>query len=410
MNVFFLSVDDIYDLTERSIYLDLAKYFINQGHFVTIASLCEKRNWKTIKIEETINIEGGEIYKIYTADITKNGNYFQKGMALIELLFKSKKVALKAMKSREYDLILFGSPPVTFYKAAEIIKIKQSAFCYLLLKDIWPYDCRFDGILEPTGWKDIAFKILKKLARKMYQIADKIGCMSPANIQYLKENEPKLDDKKIEVNPNSVEPFFSELSMMDIQFIRKKYGIPTDKVIFVYGGNLGQAQGIDFALESVKESQRIKEAFFVFVGNGTEKGKIEKFIHDENLNNFLLLPLLPKNDYEILLNACDVGLVYLNHSCLSPNFPSRILSYMQAGMPIIFATDIYTDVGQIAQKNDFGIWCESTSTSDFVESVYMICDKKKRLLMGEKSRSYMLENYTVKQTYDIIVKSMESKL
>ena len=121
--------------------------------------------------------------------------------------------------------------------------------------------------------------------------------------------------------------------------LRKKYGIPQNKVIFLYGGNLGTPQGLEFAMESVKASSIVRDAFFVFVGSGTKKKWIEEYIAKERLAKILLLDAMPKDEYETLVFACDVGLIYLNHACLSPNFPSRLLPYMQASIPVICATD-----------------------------------------------------------------------
>jgi hypothetical protein len=54
---------------------------------------------------------------------------------------------------------------------------------------------------------------------------------------------------KVEVNPNSLfllpEKEQCELSRETLAFL------PKDKVIFVYGGNLGKPQGVDFLLDII---------------------------------------------------------------------------------------------------------------------------------------------------------------
>ena len=44
-----------------------------------------------------------------------------------------------------------------------------------------------------------------------------------------------------------------------------------------------------------------------------------------------------KEDYELMISACDVGLIFLDHRFTIPNFPSRLLAYMQAGLPVLQA-------------------------------------------------------------------------
>ena len=408
MNVFFMTVDDVIDLSERSIYMDLINEFLDKGHYVTIASVCEKRNWPKRKFAKVYTDSKCEIYKIYTYNITKNKNYIEKGFALFHLMYEVRKTAIQAMKFRYYDLVVYGSPPVTFFSAARVIKQKQNAYCYLLLKDIWPYDCLFGDVLTKTGWKRIAFNYLAYLARKLYSVSDKIGCMSPANIKFLLENEPQLDVEKLEVNPNSIQPFNIMLTEQEKNRLRDKYNIPRDKVGFVYGGNLGVPQGIDFAIESVKASATVEDAFFVFVGGGTEQEKID-ILKKEKLVNFLFLPAMPRNDYETLVFACDVGLIYLNFECLSPNFPSRLLAYMQAALPVLCATDLYTDVGKIAEENGYGLWCESNNVNGFVQCVEKLCNVDIRKEMGAFAYQYLLKEYSVEHSYETIMKHIVYK-
>lgn len=62
-----------------------------------------------------------------------------------------------------------------------------------------------------------------------------------------------------------------------------------------------------------------------------------------------VLPGLPHDDYEDMVPACDVGLLFLDCRFTIPNFPSRLLSYMQARLPVLCCTDPNTDVGDVCQ-------------------------------------------------------------
>ena len=406
MNVLFLTISNIKDFNSRSLYIDLMKHFISQGHYVTVLSGCEKRARQSTDKDYYECGHEGEIYKVFLPDITKVGNAVKKGIGLLSLIPAYRCAVRKAMRQKTYDLVVYGSPPVTIYSAVSAVKKKQDAFSYLLLKDIWPYDCLYDNTLSKKGLKGIAFYVLAMMARKLYKASDCIGVMSPANVQFLHENEPLIPLQKIEVNPNSINPFVVMCDSTRQAELRKKYGIPQNKVIFLYGGNLGTPQGLEFAMESVKASSIVRDAFFVFVGSGTKKKWIEEYIAKERLANILLLDAMPKDEYETLVFACDVGLIYLNHACLSPNFPSRLLPYMQASIPVICATDPYTDVGKIAQKNGYGLWCESDDTGAFVECVKKMNDESIRTDMGLKAYQYLLKHFTVAVTYEKIMARM----
>lgn len=400
MNIMFITIENYIDFDTRSIYMDLVNEFVANGHFVTVLSAREERDNKGGLLDYYSLGDEGEIYKVNIPNVTKVNNFILKGINLLRIIPIFSNVAKKAAKNKNYDLLLYNSPPITIYKAVQHVKKAQGAKTFLLLKDIWPYDCLFGGALSLNGWKKIAFDFLALLARKLYAVSDVIGCMSPANIRFLVENEPRIKQEKIVVCPNSIKPFEKELTNAQKILLRKKYNIPEDKTVFVYGGNLGVPQGIDFAIESIKHSQEVENAYFVFVGGGTEREKLEKVCSE---NNFLLLPAMPKDEYETLVFACDVGLIYLNHECLAPNYPSRLLAYMQAGLPVLCATDTYTDVGTIAENNKFGLWCESDNTEDFVKCVKKLCDARVRMTMGENAKCFLYKYYTVGQTYKQII-------
>ncbi|HBL49868.1 MAG TPA: hypothetical protein DDZ65_06455, partial [Firmicutes bacterium] len=122
---------------------------------------------------------------------------------------------------------------------------------------------------------------------------------------------------------------------------------------------LGKPQGIDFLIDCIRENEIYEKSFFLIVGSGTEYGKLREYFDNEKPKNAKLMGHLPKRAYEMLVNSCDVGLIFLDRRFTIPNFPSRILPYMQASMPVLAATDVNTDVGKVIKEGCFGFWCES---------------------------------------------------
>ena len=114
---------------------------------------------------------------------------------------------------------------------------------------------------------------------------------------------------------------------------------------------------------------------------------------------------LPKEDYDTVVAACDVGMIFLDHRFTIPNFPSRLLSYMQAKIPVLACTDVNTDIGKVIVDKGFGWWCESNNIEMFEKTIRVImsCDTSK---MKEAEYRTLRENYSVKQVYDIIMKAV----
>ena len=211
----------------------------------------------------------------------------------------------------------------------------------------------------------------------------------------------------MEVAPNSIEP--NDNLNLNGRAIREKYGLPMDRPVFIYGGNLGKPQGIPFLIKCLEANAKRTDCHFVVIGRGTELPKLQAWYNNIKANenhNITVMEGLPKTEYDELVRVCDVGLIFLDHRFTVPNFPSRLLSYLESRMPILCATDPSTDVGRIAEKNGYGFWCESNS----VEAFTAILDKMiaaDRQAMGEKGYAFLKANYTVENTYGAIVSHLD---
>lgn len=55
-------------------------------------------------------------------------------------------------------------------------------------------------------------------------------------------------------------------------------------------------------------------------------------------------------DYDILVAACDVGMIFLDYRFSIPNFPSRLLSYVYAKLPVLACVEESADIGDIIEQ------------------------------------------------------------
>ena len=103
----------------------------------------------------------------------------------------------------------------------------------------------------------------------------------------------------------------------------------------------------------------------MIVGDGTEYGVLERYVEWDKPVNVKLMKSLPKEDYDTMVGACDVGLIFLDHRFTIPNFPSHLLPYMQAKLPVLAVTDPNTDIGKVITVGGFGWWVESNDAELF---------------------------------------------
>ncbi|KMQ04184.1 glycosyltransferase family 4 protein [Bacillus cereus] len=399
MNVLFLTLLDFSTIKEKGIYTDLMREFTNNGNNVYIISPTEKRKRQKTKLIDEGNCK---ILKLQIGNIQKT-NMIEKGISTLTLESKFLKGIKNYFSDVKFDLVLYSTPPITLQKAVEYVQKRDNAKTYLLLKDIFPQNAVDLGMIKKKGMGSLLYKYFRTKEKNLYSISNYIGCMSQANVNFLLQNNPEISPDIVEVCPNSIEPLIVKKDIRKSNEIKAKYKIPIDKTVFIYGGNLGKPQGIDFLIECLKANKNNNQVHFVIVGAGTEFPKLKTCINKENLTNTQLFSQLPKDEYDILANSCDVGLIFLDKRFTIPNFPSRILSYMQASMPILAATDINTDIGEIIEDGGFGLWCESSNSESFNEKLNQMCNRESRESMGINARRYLEANYTARNSYEIIM-------
>lgn len=406
MNILFMTLVDMKDIDSSGIYEDLLREFVKKNHQVYVASSSERRNGKKTHIIQKNNCK---ILKVCTGNIQKI-NFIQKGISTVLLEFQFVRAIKKHYKDVKFDLVLYSTPPITVAKAVEFVKKRDGAKTYLLLKDIFPQNAVDIGMMNTTGLKGFLYQYFRRKEKKLYSLSDRIGCMSQANVDYILEHNPKLNPAKVEICPNCIEPKDMSVSGKDKISMRKKYGIPLDKTVFVYGGNLGKPQGIPFLIDCLKTQASNEKVFFLIIGSGTEYRKLKAFVNKSKQQNVKLMSGLPKEDYDRMVGICDVGMIFLDYRFTIPNFPSRLLTYMQAGLPVFAATDVNTDIGKIITENGFGWWCESklsniTEFRGIVKEIVNL-DIEKLFNKGRQGFDYLKAEYSVENACKIIILEM----
>ncbi len=399
MRVLFLTIGKMDNVEEYALYPDLMRQFRDHGHEVYIVSANERRVGK----ETTCVVESGiHVLRVRIGNITKCG-IVEKGISTIMIEQQYKRAINAAFPDVTFDLVLYSTPPITLAGVVEYIKKRDHAETYLLLKDIFPQNAVDIGMMSKSGIKGLLYSFFRKKEKHLYALSDRIGCMSEANVQYVIDHNPQVDPAKVEVCPNCIEVRDLSLGEQETTAMREKYGIPLDKPVFVYGGNLGKPQGIPFLIDCLKTQLHNTDAFFLIVGDGTEFSKLHRFFEETKPTNMKLMRALPKEDYDRMVAACDVGMIFLDHRFTIPNFPSRLLSYMQAKLPVLACTDPNTDIGKVIVEGEFGWWCESNDPAAFSGAVNTICQAPLEEL-GQHALCYLQAHYSAEHAYQLIVR------
>jgi len=402
LNVLFLTLSNLENINERGIYSDFLRELSKRGINIYVVFPRQKRENLPTALTKDGNIT---FLKVRTGNITKTKSFIEKGISTIRLERQYLRAIKFYFKDIHFDMVIYSTPPINFNKIIKYYRKTQNSKTYLILKDIFPQNAVDIGLLRKNS---ILYKIFRKKEINLYKNSDYIGCMSGKNAEYILRHNNFIEKEKVEIFPNAIEPISRREKAEKNKDILKKYNIPEEATLFIYGGNLGKPQGIDFILDVIDNFSYVANGYLLIVGSGTEFGRIKNHIEKINSNCVSIIEALPKNEYDELIACADVGLIFLDHRFTIPNFPSRLTSYMENSLPILAATDANTDIKDVLLESGSGFWCESTDVKEFIKYANLLsADKDLRERMGLKARLYLEQNYDIKDTVKILLRHIE---
>lgn len=384
------------DLDSPGIYSDLINELLERGHKITIALVTGR---KESKQSDMIPYQGTNLIRVRVGELFRV-NFLIKGMNTLKIEPCMRRAIRKFIKNEHFDLVIYATPPVTFASVIHYCKKQFGCQSFLMLKDIFPQNAVDIGLFQKNGLLHFFFK---RKEQRLYELSDIIGCMSQGNLDYMEAHHPEVEGSRLILFPNTmkVQPY-----TMKAQPLKNAPGEvpPEKKVRFVFGGNLGKPQAVDFLIDAVKSPrmQKCRQAEFLFVGEGSEQEKVQKAFQDSP--NARFIQFLPQSEYDRLMADCDVGIISLDVRFTIPNYPSRMLGYMAAAKPMLACTDRSTDVKALLTKEaDCGLWCASDDVDAFCQNVERLCaDEALRRRLGSNGRRYLEQHFDVHRSAELI--------
>lgn len=352
-----------------------------------------------------LNVENKiSVLRVYSGKIRKT-SHIRKAIALLTLDVRMLKAISKYLIKTKIDLIIGTTPSITLSLLFKKLKKHYKASFYLLLKDMWPQGSVDLKVLRKYC---LPWIYLRLHEIRIYKTADYIGCMSAMGVEYIISKNKYLPQIKVEVCPNCIRPSL-EVPVDSTADIRLKYNIPSDACVFIFSGNLGLGHGLEFLADAIKKLEDYSKAFFVIGGSGTHFSLLKDQFKNKSNNNVLLYDWLPTEDFNKILATSDVGLILL-HKYTVPQFPSRLLSYLDYAKPVLCVVNRGTDIGTTVENSGCGRSMIHGNLDKFVEYVKFFSENKiERMKMGKNARKLILDNYTVSHGYEIIMGHFNNK-
>jgi len=142
---------------------------------------------------------------------------------------------------------------------------------------------------------------------------------------------------------------FTAVDPLVVQELKKQFKIPTDHKVALYSGNIGEKQGLEIVIEAAK-TLASEKIFFLIVGNGAGKDKLEALASAQQLTNVRFLPLQPYELLPALLKLADCHLVVQKRGVADAVLPSKLTNILAVGGNAVITAEPDTELGRLCHS------------------------------------------------------------
>jgi glycosyltransferase involved in cell wall biosynthesis len=390
-----------YTLTSGDEYLtnELAAAIASQGHRVQVVVL----DWSAPSGGRPQQVRVGDVDVMVLAPCALEG-FGRLGAVASKWVLSSLRATLQmrpALRGRHFDLLIAFSPISAMAGQVLWLARRFRTRNYLVMWDFFPYHHRSIGLI-PDGWP---FAIARRLEQSLIRRFDIIGCMSPRNVAYLRDHYALRPNQRAEILP--IWGRIDTQPMMSREHARTAFGLPHDKTIIVHGGQITEGRGIDDILAAAAIARREHPRLsFLLIGEGRLTGAVNAHIA-EGGDNVIYRPRISRQEYLSVVSACDVGIVCTVRNVDVPTFPSKIIDYLRAGLPVVASVENSTDYGQFIEENGIGLAVSAGDPCALVSGICSIAHNtiaRKRMI--EAGRRVLAECFNVQSVAARLLRSL----
>lgn len=255
---------------------------------------------------------------------------------------------LMAQRRWKPDRII-GVVPTLFCTPGMRLLAKLSGARTLLHIQDYEVDAMLGLGMAGNGRSGKVAKLASAFERSGLHNVDNVSTISRSMMN--KACEKGVAPEKVIFFPNWSEVSrFREVPETLVMALRQRLGLPDERKIILYSGNIGEKQGLESVIAAA-EQLREQPWLFAIVGQGGGKARLEKMVAERGLDNVKFLPLQSYEDLPALLAIGDCHLVIQKRGAADAVLPSKLTNILAVGGNAVITAEPQTELGQLCLDN-----------------------------------------------------------
>ncbi|AFY69437.1 glycosyl transferase group 1 [Thalassoporum mexicanum PCC 7367] len=335
------------------------------------------------------------------------------------------------------DLVWLVAPTLFAVPGAWLAAAIGGAKSWLHIQD-FEVDAAFDlGILSGKFRRSLVCGLERWLLRRF----DRVSSITTKMVQRLRHK--RLDQRKLLLFPNWVDT--SQIYPLRYPRhpnpLRKQLGIPANKTVVLYSGNMGRKQGLEIAIEAAHQLQQealasssslrsiqaepqqtpsaqgkfeprsvqletpielhsnstadvqvAGEIMFILCGDGMMKGHLQHRAEQLGLNNVKFLPLQPIEQLNNLLNLADIHILPQKADVSDQVMPSKLAGILACGGAVVATAHPNTELANVVTAAG-GQVCPPENVNCFTKGIkYLATNRQARTEIKRCARQYAINH------------------
>lgn len=389
-----LVITDSYPPELRSasqLMAELAEGLAERGHEVTVATTVPEYNLAAETVVEEVPRDevrrGVRIIRVATLPHHRVP-YLIRGISQILLPTLFARAVRRAVRG-PLDAVIVHSPPLPLALAASWLARRWRSRFIPNIHDIFPQN----GIDLVAGWQKPLIRLFfGPMERAVYRRGGAIVVPSENHARYLAERRG-VPAAKLRVIPHWIDPAVFDAAPVGSRF--RTMWILKNDFIFLFAGVLGPSQGLDMVLAAAEAFRPVSDAKFLFVGDGTDRARLEAIARERKLENVVFKPFVSAREYPELVKAANVGVATLTAKNTTPAVPAKLMGYMAARVPVVAAVHRESDALRIVREARCGFSAVSDDRDAVIGAFRAAYEHRANLpALGENGYEYLLAHFS----------------
>lgn len=304
---------------------DLARGLVDAGHEVVAVS--SSRGYdnpeRRFPVHETWN--GIEIHRIWTPGLGKKARWRR----FVDFATFWINATLILLKLPRFDVtVCLTSPPLISSLGTLVALLKGGAVVPWVM-DLNPDEAIVAGWLKAGALPERFMTLLQKWS---FHRAARIVALDRFMEERLRAKEVAADVIHVDAPWSHDDAVRWDVARR--QAFRAEHGL-TEKFVVMYSGNHSPCHPLDTVLEAAEKLATHPTLHFLFVGGGSEHGKVKAFAEAKRLKNITCLPYQPKDQLSSSLSSADLHLVVMGAPYVGIVHPCKIYNILALGLPFL---------------------------------------------------------------------------